>query len=124
MWGHDSLFHLHNWQHFSVPQWNLLIFDGCISFRLIKSHSAERCAHLQAREARFQRSVLASFENQAADPVARPLRMYEERTNLCRMLRRVKERVFSSRILIPAIQGFALAPAATANDFRFTLRVE
>src|ERR1700721_208288 len=115
MWGHDSLFHLHNWQRFSVPQWNLLIFDGCISFRLIKGRSAQSCAHLQAREARLQRSVLAGFENQAANPAARPLRMYEERSNLCRMSRRVKERVFSSGILIATIQGLARAPSTDCS---------
>ena len=83
----EFLRHLHDRQRFSVAEWDFLILDRCISLCLIKSHAAQGCAHLEAREARFPGGLLAGFEDHAADAAPRPLRMHEERSNLGRIAR-------------------------------------
>ena len=111
-----ALCHLHDCQRLPIVQRNFLILDCRVSFRSVEGNAAQRCTHFQAREAGFPRRFFASFEDQAADAAPRPVRMYEERSNLGRISRWVEQRVFACRILIAAIQSFALAPSAAAHN--------
>lgn len=100
----DFFGHSHDWEHFSVTQRHLQIFQGRIALRAIKRDAAQRGAHFQARETRFAGGVLASFQEQRANAAPRPSRMHEERANLRGITRGIEQGVLAAGILIAEIQ--------------------
>src|SRR6266700_1480798 len=112
----NGFFHVNNRQRLSISQRNFERAHRNIASGPEELHSGQRSSHLAAGKAGSRSRPFTGIKNHAADAATRPIRMYEERTDLGRVLMWVEQRVFASRPLVGSVKGLALAPAATTSD--------
>src|SRR5712664_1655969 len=117
------LLHVKDREGFAIRQGDRDWFHGYIALRAEEFCSGQRCPHLVASKPGGPRRIFASLEDHAADSAARPIRMNEESANLCRIAKRVQQRIFVSRPMVAPIERLALAPAAASDDHQSGWRV-
>jgi hypothetical protein len=109
-------FHVDDGERFAVYQWDGDGFHGYIAFCSKEFCSRQRRSHLVALEPGGSCSVFAGLEDQAADSAARPIGMDKEGSNLCRIAKRVEQRILAACPMIAAVKCLAFAPAAASDD--------
>src|SRR5258706_6781040 len=112
-------FHVEDREGFAVHQWNRDGFDSDIAFCAEELRPSERCPHLIASKPGGARRIFASLQDHAADSAARPIGMDEKSANLCRIAKRVQQRILASRPMIAAVESLAFTPAAASDNNPF-----
>jgi len=91
-------------------------FEGRVAFDAEELCPGERGAHFKTLKAGGAGGVFAGVEEERADAAAGPGGMDEEGANLCGVVARVEKSVFAPGPAVAAIEGFAFAPTAAADD--------
>src|SRR5258705_3503578 len=112
-------FHVEDREGFAVHQWNRDGFDSYIAFCAEALRHRERFPHLIASKPGGARRIFASLQDHAADSAARPIGMDEKSANLCRIAKRVQQRILASRPMIAPVEIRACAPAAASDNNPF-----
>ena len=89
----------------------MLFLGEGVTLGAVKGDPTQGCTHFEPREARGTRGVLTSLQDHSADALPSPVRMHEECANLGSIVGGVEERILSAVILVPSVQGMALAPS-------------
>src|SRR5258705_1187691 len=111
--------HVDDREGFAVHKWNRDEFDSDIAFCAEELRPSERCPHLIASKPGGARRIFASLQDHAADSAARPIGMDEKSANLCRIAKRVQQRILASRPMIAPVESLAFAPAAASDNNPF-----
>jgi hypothetical protein len=107
------LFHVNDGKRQAWDEWYLPVFHFHVAPGEVKRHAGKRGPHLQAAETCGCRGRLANLENSAADSASCPGGMYEERSYLRRIAKRIEESILAARAVIASKERLALAPAST-----------
>src|SRR6266478_1990442 len=113
-----TLFHLHYRERLAVEQGNFQVLDWDIPPGAEEFCTGEGGAHFEAAEAGRLCRVFTGFEEQRADAAASPRRVNEEGADFCGVPAGVEKIVLAVGPLVGAVERFALAPAAAADDER------
>src|SRR5260370_33079279 len=112
-------FHVEDREGFAVHQWDRDWFHGDIALCAEELRPSERCPHLITSKPGGARRIFTSLQNHAADSAARPIGMNEKSANLCRIAKRVQERILATRPMIAPVERLAFAPAAASDNNPF-----
>src|SRR5207245_8255057 len=91
-------------------------FTGDMARRAEDLCSGHRSSPFVASEPRGRRCTVASFQDHAADSAPRPVPVYKECANLCRVAKWVQQRILACGPAVTPIERLALAPAAATDN--------
>lgn len=100
----------------------LQIFDNEIAAGAEQFGASKGGAHLETVEAGGFGRTFAGIQQKSPDAATSPVWVDEEGADLGRIATRVKEVVVAVGPLVSTVEGFTLAPPATGDDGRLSLR--
>src|SRR5712664_2802250 len=115
----SMLLHVKDREGFTIRQGDRDWFHGYIALRAEELCAGQRCPHLVASKPGGPRRIFASLQDHAADSAARPIGMDEKSANLCRIAKRVQQRILASCPMIAPVESLAFAPAAASDNNPF-----
>src|SRR5947209_17163144 len=118
-----ALLHVNHRERLPVNQRNGDWLDRHVAPRPEEFGPCQSGAHLITGEACGARCLFASLKDHAPHALPGPGRMDEESTNLGGIAPRVEQNILTAGPAVAAIERFAFAPAAAANNHPLRLRV-
>ncbi len=109
------LFHVNYGERQAWDEWYLPVFLFHVAPGEVKRHASKRGPHLQPAKACGCRGGLANLENSAADSAPCPGGMYEERSYLRRIAKRIEDSILAARAVVASKERLAPAPASAAR---------